>query len=143
MTLKPNERPKYLIMDIPEKFVYSNTFGTITDTRVFLNYKSGTEIIPLDQVNTVSFLRKRNYFFAVGSVAAIVLTPMYFANTVVVIIAVLFFMLSGIANWIGHHQIIVLVGGQYKKPIKVEMSKTKDGKQFVEALKKSILKQTQ
>ena len=128
-------------MDIPEKFVYSNTFGTITDKRVFLNYKSGTESIPLDQVNTVSFLRKRNYFFAVGSFAAIALTPTYFANAITIIIIVLFFMISGIANWIGHHNIIVRVGAEKKKPLKVEMAKTKDGKQFVEALKKSIVKQ--
>ena len=128
-------------MDIPEKFVYSNTFGTITDKRVFLNYKTGTESIPLDQVNTVSFLHKRNYFFAVGSFGAILLTPMYFANTITVLIIVLFFLLSGIANWIGHHYIIVLVRGKDKKPLKVEMAKTKEGKQFVEALKKSIFKE--
>ena len=127
-------------MDILEKFVFSNAFGTITDKRVFLNYKWGTESIPLDQVNTVSFLHKRNYFFEIGSLGAIVMTPMYFANTITVIIIVLFFLLSGIANWIGHHYIVVRVGGQNKKPLKVEMAKIKDGKQFVEALKKSIFK---
>jgi len=130
-------------MDIAEKFVYSNTFGTITDKRIFLNYKSGSESFPLDQVDTVSFLRRRNYFFAVGSFLAVGLTPMYFANAITVIIIMLFFMILGIANWIGHHNIIVRVGGQKKSPLKVEMAKTKDGKQFVEALKKSIVKQTE
>ena len=129
-------------MDIAEKFVYSNTFGTITDKRVFLNYKSGTESFPVDQVNTVNFLHRRNYFFAVGSILAVALTPMYFANAITVIIIILFFMILGIANWIGHHNIIVHVGAEKKKPLKVEMAKTKDGKQFVEALKKSIVKQT-
>ena len=129
-------------MDIPEKFIYSNTLGTITDKRVFLNYKSGTESIPLEQVNTVSFRRQRNYFFAIGSFGAIVLTPMYFANIITVIIIVLLFLLSAIANWIGHHYIIIGVRGQDKKPLKVEMAKTKEGKKFVEALKKSILKET-
>ena len=140
--MQTNEKPKYLTMDIAGKFVYSNTFGTIIDNRVFLNYKSGTESFPFDQINTASFLHRRNYFFAVGSILAVALTPMYFANAITVIIIILFFMILGIANWIGHHNIIVRVGGQKKNPLKVEMARTKDGKQFVEALKKSIVKQS-
>lgn len=135
-------------MDTSEKIIYSNTFGTVTDKRIILNYKSGTEDIPIGQITSISLQHKRNYFFAIGSFIAIalVLIPLFVNEyipssvTIISIIAVLFFILSGIANWIGHHNIIVSVGGQNGKPLKVEMAKTKDGRQFVEAVKKSIFK---
>jgi hypothetical protein len=58
--------------------------------------------------------------------------------TIISILGILFFILSGIANWIGHHNIIINVSGQIKKPLKVEMAKTKEGRRFVEAIRESI-----
>ena len=48
--------------------------------------------------------------------------------------------LSGIANWIGHHNIVISAGGNDRKPIRVEMSKTREGNEFVKAVKKLIFK---
>ena len=60
----------------------------------------------------------------------------------VLIASVLFVLsvLSGIANWIGHHNIAISAGGKDRKPIKVEMSKTREGKDFVNAIKKLLFK---
>lgn len=48
--------------------------------------------------------------------------------------------LSGIANWIGHHNIVISAGGKDRKPIRVEMAKTREGKDFVNAIKKLLFK---
>jgi hypothetical protein len=135
-------------MDTSEKIIYSNTFGTVTDRRIILNHRSGTEDIPIEQISSITFQHKRNYFFAIGSFVAIaiLLIPLFVNDyipgsvTIISISGVLFFILSGISNWIGHHNIVVSLGGQNRKPLKVEMAKTRDGRQFVEAVKKSIFK---
>jgi heme A synthase len=136
-------------METTEKVTYTNHFGTVTDKRLILNYKSGTEDIPIGQISSISFQHRRNYFFAIGSfVATVVLLIFMFSNldnirgaeTLIILLLVLFFILSGIANWIGHHNIVVSAVGQNRKPLKVEMAKTKDGRQFVDAVKKSIFK---
>jgi hypothetical protein len=134
-------------MDNAEKIIYSNAFGTVTDRRVVLNYRSGTEDIPVEKISSISFHHNRNYFLAIGSLVAIVilLLPLFvndhIPGSIITIssLGVLFFLLSGIANWIGHHNILVGVAGKNRKPLKVEMGKTREGRQFVDAVKKSIL----
>ncbi len=136
-------------MESTEKTLYTNTFGTVTDKRVILNYRSGREDIPLGQISSISLQHKRSYIFAIGSfVATIVILIFIFGNanqirgteTLILLFIVLIFILSGIANWIGHHDIIIGTAGQNRKPLKVEMAKTKEGRQFVEAIKKAIFK---
>ena len=136
-------------METTEKIIYTNTFGTVTDKRIILNHKSGTEDIPVGQISSIGFQHKRNYFSSIGSFI-IGLGILFFmlssleripgAAVLIFIILVIFAFLSGLANWIGHHEIVISTAGQNRKPLKVEMAKTKDGRQFVDAVKKSIFK---
>jgi hypothetical protein len=136
-------------MDTNENVIYTNHFGTVTDKRVILNYKWGTEDIPIGQISSVGIEHKRNYFFAIGSLVATILILIFMfgnldnirgAETLIIVSLVLIFILSGLANWVGHHHILISTGGQNRKPLKVEMAKTKDGRQFVDAVKKVIFK---
>jgi len=67
-------------MTSDEKMLFSNGFGSVTDKRVILNYKDGSEDIPISQVSSVSYKHERSYFFSIGGFVAAA--------------AVLFFMLS-------------------------------------------------
>lgn len=134
-------------MDTSEKSIYSNYFGSVTDKRVMLNYKSGVEDIPVSQISSISFQRKRNYFIAVSSfVLAIVLIALLLLNSasgveaIIYFVFIVFLLISGAANWLGHHVILISAAGKDRKPLKVEMSKTKEGLLFVEAVKKIIFK---
>ena len=136
-------------MELNEKILFNNSFGSVTDKRVILNYKSGTEDLPIGQVSSISFQHKRNYFFAIFSfimgIGGLVLVlsnlDSFGGPQVLIIITVaLFALISGIANWLGHHNILISAGGQNRKPIKVEMAKTRDGRAFSEAVKKAIIK---
>ncbi|MEO5641716.1 MAG: hypothetical protein ABIQ40_19840 [Bacteroidia bacterium] len=136
-------------MDSTENVVFKNEFGNVTDKRVILNYKSGVEDIPIGQISSISLKHKRNNFFAIGSFAiAVVAIIAMLANIVripgagvlIIIVIVIFAFLSGIANWIGHHEIVISTSGQNRKGLKVEMAKTKEGRQFVDAIRKAIFK---
>jgi hypothetical protein len=135
--------------DTSEKVIYSNHLGTVTDKRVILNYKTGTEDIPIAQISSVSFQHVRNSFFAIANFAmAVLILAIMFSMlnqlngvaTLVVIIVVLLLLVTGIANWIGHHNILVSTAGQNRKPLKVEMAKTSEGLQFANAVKKALFK---
>ncbi len=105
--------------------------------------------IPIGQISSISFPCKRNYFFAIGSLIATILVLIILLgnldnvdgkDTIIMLLLVLYLILSGTANWIGHHTIIVSTSGQNRKPLKVEMSKTKEGRQFITAVKKTVFK---
>jgi hypothetical protein len=100
-------------MDSDEKIIFTNSFGTVSDKKVIINYKNGSEEISLWQISSVSFVRKRNiplsllYFFI-----GIVLLKLIFGLSqiplsvvIIVLILFLFFALVGIAYFIGNHQI--------------------------------------
>ena len=53
-------------METNEKILFSNSFGSVTDKRIILNYKSGTEDLPVGQITSVSYQHRRNYVFAIG-----------------------------------------------------------------------------
>jgi hypothetical protein len=133
-------------MDTSEKIIYSSSLGTVTDATVTLNYKSGPEEIPIWLITSVNLKHVRNYFYSLGSIVAIfllivpILVNQYVPGFLMIfsVVATLFFILSGIANWIGHHNLIVGVSNRDKKPLKVEMAKTKEGRQFTEAIRKSM-----
>lgn len=135
-------------MEKKEKLIFSNNFGSVSDKRVVLNYKSGSEEIPIGQITSISFQRIRNYFFAIASFVMIILILLALTRFwgfnggvyVVIAILILFLALSGLANWIGHHNIVISAAGQNRKPLKVEMSKTMEGRQFADAVKKEIFK---
>jgi hypothetical protein len=132
-----------------EKMLFNNAFGSVTDKRVILNYKDGAEDIPISQISSVSYKRARSYFFSIGGfVAALIILIMMLSlisdipgsMILIMVFIILFAILSGIANWIGHHDIIISSSGNDRKPLKAEMAKTKEGRQFVDAIKKAIIR---
>lgn len=134
-------------MDNQEKVIFSNSFGTVSDKRVIVNYKNGSEDFPIKQISSVSFERKQNiplaiiYFvFGIGVLFA-VFNMQEVEGTIIVfaLLLFLFFIFVGIAYYIGNHQIRISSAGQNQKPIKVEMAKTKEGKLFSDAIKQQII----
>ena len=137
-------------MEAVEKTFFKNSFGTVTDKIITLNYKNRTEDIPLGQITSISFKRKRNYFlsipcFLIGAILLIVSFSksdsfldgqQIFFNIILVII----FFLAGAANWIGHYNIIISVDGKDRKPLKAEISKASSGKDFVNAVRITLAK---
>jgi hypothetical protein len=135
-------------MENNEKVLFSNAFGTVTDKRVILNYKSGTEDIPVTQITSVSYQHRRNYLFSIfsaiiglGTIALILSAGrLGSAEVLVFLFIIVVAFLSGVANWIGNHVIIISTGGNNRKPLKVEMSKTKEGRDFTNAIKQVVIK---
>lgn len=134
-------------MDSSEKVVYTNVFGTVTNKRIVLKYKSGSEDILISQISSISLQHKRNYFSAITSLVLGLIIISYMLLMInslggLEIIFILLFcgvaFLSSLANWVGHHNIIISTSGQNRKPLKVEMAKTKEGLQFVIEAKKAI-----
>ncbi len=136
-------------METNEKLLFSNSFGSVTDKRIILNYKSGTEDLPIGQITSVSYQHKRNYVFAIGGflislggLVAMLANIRYVggAQALITLVGIIFFLLSGIANWIGHHNIQISAGGNDRKPLRAEMSKTREGREFVDAVKRIVIK---
>ena len=136
-------------MEANEKILFSNTFGSVTDKRVILNYKSGTEDIPVGQVTSISYKHDRNYFFSIGGFVVGVgglivmigsLRHLGGAEVLIILLVAIVGLLSGIANWIGHHNIVISAGGKDRKPLRAEMSKTREGREFMDAVKKAVIK---
>lgn len=140
------------MLEQDERLHFSNLFGTVTDKRIILNYKNGSEEIPKGQITSISFQQERNMFISIFSFLISILLISFMAvvinsgsseGGIIVLIAsflLILCVLSGIANWIGHHNIVVSAGGKDRKPIRVEMSKTREGKEFVNAIKRLIFK---
>jgi hypothetical protein len=136
-------------METNEKIIFKNLFGLVTDKRVTLNYKSGAEDIPIGQITSVSYQHKRNYFFltlsfimTIGGIVTLIATisNMEGFNVLFILVIIIIATLSGIAHWIGHNNIQISAGGNDRKPLRVEMSKIREGREFVDAVKKSISK---
>ena len=136
-------------METNEKMLFSNSFGSVTDKRIILNYKSGTEDLPIGQITSVSYQHKRNYVFSIGGflislggLVAMLANIRYVggAQALITLVGIIFFLLSGIANWIGHHNIQISAGGKDRKPLRAEMSKTREGREFVDAVKRAVIK---
>lgn len=134
-------------MDNTEKVIFTNSFGTVTDKRVIVNCKNGSEDIPFKQISSVSFERKQSitlavfYFIvALGLLVGIFALPRIPAAFVIVVIFLfLFFILIGIAFYVGNHQIKIGAGGNDRKPIKVEMAKTNEGREFSAAIRRQLI----
>jgi hypothetical protein len=139
-------------METNEQILFSNSFGSVTDKRIILNYKSGTEDLPIGQITSVSYQHCRNYVFVVGSFliclgglvtifASIVRAGSGAVNVVIVLLVIVIVaLLAGIANWIGHHNIQISAGGKDRKQLKAEMAKTREGREFVDAVKRAVIK---
>ena len=136
-------------METNEKILFSNSFGSVTDKRIILNYKSGTEDLPIGQITSVSYQHRRNYVFAIGgfliSLGGLIamlanISNIGSAEVLIVLLFIIVALLSGIANWIGHHNIHISAGGKDRKPLRAEMSKTREGREFVDAVKRAVIK---
>lgn len=136
-------------METSENLIFSNTFGSVTDKRVILNYKGGTEDIPVGQITSISYQHERNYIFALGGfligfgglVAMLAnISNLGGAEVLVILLFVIIGLLSGVANWVGHHNIIISAGGKDRKPLKAELSKAREGREFVEAAKRAVIR---
>jgi hypothetical protein len=132
-----------------ETVIFQNHFGSVTEKRVTLKYKTGSEDIPIGQISSVSLQHERNYFPAIGGGLLAVAILFYMLNTLhrlggaevlIMIIFILFLGLLAVANWVGHHNIVISSSGNNRKPLKVEMSKTREGREFVNAVKKAVFK---
>jgi hypothetical protein len=135
-------------MENKENVIYSCSFGSLTDKRLILNSKRGVDEFPLRVITSASFRRQRNYvrgilgfLFAIGCVIlmGIGISRIGILEAFIIIVFMLFCLLVGFANWIGHHNIVVGVSGVDRKPIKVEIAKTAEGKSFVNEIKRAII----
>ena len=121
-------------MENSEKIIFSNSFGTVSDKKVIVNYKNGTEFLPLKQITSVTFERNQNLFlasiyFIFGICILVFLFDLPKYSGMMFIVALLLFLfctLIAIAYYIGNHQIKISVAGQDRKPIIVEMAKKKN-----------------
>jgi len=136
-------------METNEKILFHNSLGSVTDKRIIINYKDGAEDVPLGQITSVSYRHTRNYFFAIGgfilSIVALTVKVSKInlldgAGMLILVIVLVISLLSGIANWIGHHNIVISVGRKDRKALKAEMSKTSDGREFSHAVKRAFIK---
>lgn len=136
-------------MESNEKVLFRNSFGSVTDKRIILNYKRGSEDIPIGQITSVSYQHKRNYVFLIFSffmtICGLVflfatISNMHGVEVLVILLFIIIAMLSSIAHWIGHYNIQISAGGNNRKLLRVEMSKTREGREFVDAVKKSAIK---
>jgi hypothetical protein len=134
-------------MEGEEKVVFNNGLGTITDKRAIFNFKGGTEDVPIKQITSVSFERKQNIPIALFYFV-ICLLILYGIGTmnevqgsliVIGIVAVVFCGFVGVAYYIGNYYIKISTAGHDRPPMKVEMAKTKDGREFTDALRKQII----
>ena len=132
-------------METNEKVLFINSFGSVTDKRIILNYKSGTEDLPVGSITSVSYQHKRNYIFAIGGFlitigGLVAILAVGGAAVLIILLLIIVALLSGIANWIGHHNIQISAGGKDRKPLMAEMSKTREGREFVDAVKRAVIK---
>ncbi|MCX6256250.1 MAG: hypothetical protein NTV31_17510 [Bacteroidia bacterium] len=134
-------------MENNERIVFNNSFGTVSDKRIILNYKNGSEDIPIKQISSVSFERKQNILFAIFYliigigilVGTFSLEQVPGAVIIVALVLFILFSLVGIAYYMGNYQIKISVSGRDKKPIRVELAKTKEGRDFSEAIRRQII----
>ncbi|HNL85251.1 MAG TPA: hypothetical protein PKO18_08440 [Chitinophagales bacterium] len=105
--------------------------------------------MPVGQITSVSFQHERNIFFTIGSLLIIIgciiaiienFNKLNGMEMLLILLLIVVAFLSAVANWIGHYNILLSASGNDRKPLKVEMSKTKEGLEFVKAIRKSIIK---
>lgn len=135
-------------MENSEKIVFTNNFGTVSDKRVILHTKNGSEDIPIDKISSVAFERKRNipvgivfFLVGIGIIAEIMAMGMFGLPSYMILVGIavfLFFGLAGLAYIVGNYRIKLNVSGVDRKPVKVEMAKTKAGLEFSDAIRKQL-----
>ena len=126
---------------------FSNSLGSVSEQKVVLHHKNASEEIPFSHITSVSFERKSNktlaiiYFFA-GVVCAVMLaTGALGFSTLWILIGVILTILIfivGLAYWFGYHAIVISTAGRDRKPLKIEMAKTREGRELYEAIQGTL-----
>jgi hypothetical protein len=125
---------------------FNNSFGSVDKHSVTIHQKNGVEEIPINKISSVGFRQKRNSILGLtGTVGGLV--AMFYlisqshqvggTEMLIGLIICLIIILGGVANLIGHHEILLGTAGENKR-IKVEISKTKAGIDFVSAVRTAI-----
>lgn len=129
-----------------EKILVSNSLGVVTSKRVTFNLKEGREDISLTQVTSVSYEKRQNILMAslCFLVAVVMLIGVFqmpaVPGSVIVVVLILFilFALLGTAHYIGNYYMRISISGVDRPLMKVEMSKTKEGREIIDAIRAQI-----
>jgi hypothetical protein len=132
-----------------EVYLIRNGFGAVSNKRISLAMRSGFEDIAIENVTAIRFEHHKNKLVSILSFVLFFLglkvlilpnSKVGVLESVLFLIGAILFLLLGIANYIGHHTVKINVSGNNRKPIKVEMSRSKEGKEFVMVIIKIILR---
>ncbi|MFZ4060366.1 MAG: hypothetical protein ACOYK5_03985 [Bacteroidia bacterium] len=134
-------------MDSNENVHFSNFLGSVTDKRIIVNRKSGDEEILISKISSIILKTNRNYFFIfLGFIGCLVGLFLSFSGVFVgygiaftLFISILGFF-TAISNLFGGYQIILGITGKEGSKILVGFSKHKEGKEFVQAIKRMVFK---
>ena len=135
-------------MDESEKLIFNNDLGSVTDKRVIIFNKSETKSFLINHILSVSLERKNNIFlaivnFLVSIISFISLYVFRLAEWYILLILLIFgivFLAICLAYYLGNYYLQISSGIEKIKPIKIEMSKTKEGKLLFNAIYSIILK---
>lgn len=118
---------------------FTNEFGSITDKKVTINYKNGSEEIILSQISSVSFNYRRNYIGISIGLALIVFGAFNVkVGKVEALVLAGVGLLVAAANWIPEYKLTISVGGVDRKPIKIKNSNKDQGLAFANQLKERM-----
>ena len=144
-------------MEKGEKIIVANEFGTVSNEKVIVNMSNSREIhIPLKQIYSISFRRKHNIipaiFYFVLCISLLIgvfiiegipelfdSIPKAYVIIAILITSILF--LVSMFQYMGHHIIRINEVGDDRKFIKVKLSKTKDGREFSQAIEHLLTRQ--
>ncbi len=138
-----------MILNTDEKIIVANSFGTVTNQRVQFNLITGIKELPVKQVYSASFNKKNNRILiiiyilsAFGILGSLFLLENYIElikNNFVAILLLTSFSVIAMFQFIGYHLIKINEVGDERIIIKVNFSKTKEGREFVDALNDQLL----
>lgn len=141
-------------MNNEEKMIITNSFGTVTNKRVQFTTKEYENELPIKNIYSITFPRKHNiipatiYFILsislLVSVFVIESTPELFEkiHLWIIILCIIgtgvLFILS-MVQYLGHHIIRINDMGEDRILIKVKLSQTKEGRDFMQAIEEHIV----
>jgi hypothetical protein len=136
-------------MENHEIIIFSNRLGSVSDKRLILNKKNGSEYIFLNAIGSIGLYHVKNYalsivFFllALLDLAFLMIAIKY--NLPALFVLILIFILPlmiylGVIHIIGYYKIAINVRG-YNNHIKVKNGQQHEAKVFVDAVSSTILK---
>jgi hypothetical protein len=133
-------------MQKQETILFSNEIGSVTNDKIILKYKRHEEAIPIHEINFLGYHHERGNVLAIGSFTTAILivgalSLLNISNNTAIGMGIIIFLilLLAIYNWIGYHQIIIHSGEKTVKPIKLDFFKTREGRNFANAIKHIVI----